>query len=408
MSLRDCHSSPCPLVRWVKIAALALFAVGTLFSQTSAAQPQYVAAQGRIVPEGGVIAVAASHDAGTPIVGALEVSVGDTVKEGHQLATLSTLPALNFALFQAQTRMQIATDAIDTATLAEQTSQARLKAAVADVALAEQGVAEALAAQEVAEKTLTETTAQMQAQQARLSGTWAENQRILDKDSPPAREAAQIRFEQKMLDLQKAELATSNAGTTTRLQAQIEQTRAAVETARQRVATAQAAQEIARIEAERAKQGIQTATAEQEVAKYALGEANARVKNALIQSPITGTVLQINARVGEAVPMEGLLLIANLEKLYAEAEVYINDLRFVKIGQKAKITGEAFEGEISGTVERIGNMVTLAEIFARDPASFTDRSVVRVRVRLDGYKGGAALPSPLPINSRLLVRIERD
>lgn len=408
MSFSDSNPHALRLVQRVKTAVIGLFTIGTLLGHAQAAQPQYVAAQGHIVPEGGVIAVAASHDGGTPIVGKLLVNVGDTVKAGDALARLTTQNTLLSAVTEARARAEAAAMRSESATQQVQVAQARVAAADTDVTLAQLGVAEALAAQEVAEKTLTEAIAQMQAQQTRLSDTWAENKRILDNDGPPAREAAQLRFEQKMLDLQKAELATSHAGTTVRLQAQVAQAKAAVETARQRVANAEAAQAIAKAEVHNAEANKVVTNFEYAAVSHAVTHAELLAQTGTLTAPIDGTVLQINARAGEAVSPEGLLLIADLSNLIAEAEIYINDLRYVTIGQRAKITGEAFEGEISGTVERIGQMVTLAEIFARDPASFTDQSVVKVRIRLNAAKDGGTLPSPLPINSRLLVRIERN
>lgn len=408
MSHSDPHTLGRSRLSRTKLAALALLSLGALLTQAGAAQPQFVAAQGRVLPTGGIIHVAASQDGGTPVVGTLKVSVGDQVKLGAPLAKLTTLESLQTAVAEARAQAETTALRLSVATPnAIKVAQARAAATDADVQLAQAGVAEALAAQDAAEKTLIEATSQFQAQQARLSGNWAENKRILDNDGPPAREAAQLRFEQKMLDLQKAELATSNAGTTLRLQAQIEQAKAAVQTAKQRVANAKAAQQIALAEVRNAEAGTAIAKAENAVAALAVSRAEQLARTATILSPINGTVLQINARAGEAVSPEGLLLIANLETLYVEAEVYIDDLRHVSLGQKARITGEAFAGEITGTVERIGQMVTLPEIFARDPAAFTDQRVVKVRVRLDkSTANGDALPA-LPVNSRVLVRIDR-
>lgn len=391
-------------------AAAVLLICGMLPAGAETARPRYVAAQGWVVPAGGVVQVAASHDGGTPIVSELKVQVGKQVTAGSVLATLTTLPALQATVLQAEAQEKAVANRVGEATLAEQAAQARLSAAAEDVVLAEKGVEEAIAAQDAARKALAEADAQAQAQQERLSGTWAENKRILDNDSPPAREAAQIRFDQKMLDLQKAELSGSAAGTALRLQAQIAQAQAVIESARQRVITAQAAQEVARIAAESAKLATQTAALEQEVSKQEVSLAKKRAQTGTLIAPISGTVLQINARAGEAVPPEGLLEVANLDKLYIEAEVYIDDLRHVKVGQKAHISGEAFGGELTGTVERIGQQVTLPEIFARDPAAFTDQRVVKVRVHLDANNTpplSDEVPWPLPINSRVLVRIDR-
>lgn len=376
---------------------------------TTVPAPQYVAAQGRVLPAGGIFGVAASSDSGTPIVHKLHVTEGQRIdKAGTPLAELSVKARLQAELAQAQAAAEAAATRwqLTQAPAQIQAVAAQQQIAAAEVALAGQAVREAEAAVRVAETSLTEAQAQTRATEEKLSGLIAENQRVLDKDSPPAREAAQIRFEQKQIDLEKQSLARGHAGTVLRLEAQIEQAKAAVVTARQRLETARLQQSAAAAEQVRFDNDAAALRQQSASATAAAEAARLRLEAAQINAPIAGTVLRINARAGEAVPPEGLLVLADLDKLCVDAEVYIDDLRHVKIGQKARITGESFAGEITATVERIGSNVELPETFTRDPAAFTDRRVVKVRLSLDGAP--QELPVPLPINSRVLVRINRQ
>lgn len=398
-------------------ASALLLGVFLLISQaaTAADSPaRYIAAQGRVVPAQGVVTPGVYAETGTPLLTQVHIKEGDTVKQGEALATLATQPMLEASfreMLQRETAMH------DEAAAAQKRAEAaaiRAQTAEAETKLAEQGVAEAEAAADTARKTLIEAGAATEAQQMRLSGTWAENQRILDKDSPPAREAAQLRFEQKMLDLQKQELADTAAAAELRLQAQVKQAETAVISAQLRVALAAQQAQLARAEAEAAALSAKAANAEAATGAYAATRAKQLLEAATLRSPVSGTVLSVNATGGEVIPQQGLAQIADLSNLCIDAEVYIDDLRHVRLGQKALVTSAAFEGTATGTVERIANEVSLPEIFNRDPAAFTDKRVVKVRIRLDGTndaKAGAAgiasLPAPLPLNASVLVRIER-
>jgi HlyD family secretion protein len=103
-----------------------------------------------------------------------------------------------------------------------------------------------------------------------------------------------------------------------------------------------------------------------------------------VRSPITGQVLKVHAKSGEAVSMtDGVVELGNTSQMYAVAEVYETDIGKVKVGQAATITSEVIDGEISGKVERIGLRIAKNDVLGTDPAAKTDVRVVEVRIKLD-------------------------
>jgi len=67
----------------------------------------------------------------------------------------------------------------------------------------------------------------------------------------------------------------------------------------------------------------------------------------------------------------------------AIAQVYESDIHRVETGQSARITSDSFEGELRGTVDRVGLQIQRQNVINADPSANIDARVVEVRVRLD-------------------------
>lgn len=91
-----------------------------------------------------------------------------------------------------------------------------------------------------------------------------------------------------------------------------------------------------------------------------LDQAMADKELAVIRSPIKGIVLKINNREGEAPSPEGILQIGRSKNMQAIIQVGEENLKLLKLGQKASITSEngAFSGDARGTISEIAPMVT--------------------------------------------------
>jgi HlyD family secretion protein len=127
------------------------------------------------------------------------------------------------------------------------------------------------------------------------------------------------------------------------------------------------------------------------VARANLAAAEADLAMAEVRAPSAGRVLVVNARAGERVGPDGILELGQTDEMYAVAEVYETDIGRVRKGQRATITSPALAAPLSGTVERIGQMVAKMDVLGTDPIAKTDARVVEVDVRLDEGQSAQAL-----------------
>jgi len=109
----------------------------------------------------------------------------------------------------------------------------------------------------------------------------------------------------------------------------------------------------------------------------------ARLDRTRICAPVTGQVLRVFTYPGERVGSKPLLQLGETGKMYAVAEVYETDVRFVRQGQRATASSPALGQPLTGTVERIGLRIYKNDVLNVDPCADTDSRVVEVRIRLD-------------------------
>ena len=117
-------------------------------------------------------------------------------------------------------------------------------------------------------------------------------------------------------------------------------------------------------------------------AQAGLGSAEARLERSVIRAPTDGRVLRIFTWPGETVTADPILRLGETGRMYAVAEVYETDVRFLREGQEAVITSPALPGSLRGTIERIGTMVYKNDVLGVDPAAETDARIVEVRIQL--------------------------
>jgi HlyD family secretion protein len=128
-----------------------------------------------------------------------------------------------------------------------------------------------------------------------------------------------------------------------------------------------------------------------DVAKADLAAAAASRDLATVRSPVDGQVVKVYARSGERVGPNGIVELAQNDKMYAVAEVYETDIGRVKVGQKATVASSAFDAPLIGTVEYIGLKIGKMDVLSTDPTAKTDARVVEVKIRLDDAKRAAGL-----------------
>ena len=107
-------------------------------------------------------------------------------------------------------------------------------------------------------------------------------------------------------------------------------------------------------------------------------------------APIAGTVLQVNARMGQPVgPTDTLVVVGETEQVWLAIDVYERDVGKVHVGDDVRVSSVAFPGRLfDGKVDQIGAVV--------DP----DRHVLEARIVLPNQDG--ALKPGMTASARIL------
>ncbi|BAZ37620.1 cyclic nucleotide modulated ABC exporter membrane fusion protein [Calothrix sp. NIES-4101] len=132
-----------------------------------------------------------------------------------------------------------------------------------------------------------------------------------------------------------------------------------------------------------------------------LKSAEAQLEQSIIRSPKAGKILKIFTHPGEAISQQGVLRLGDTRTMYAVAEVYETDVKFVNLGQRASITSPAFAKPLTGKVTEIGQMVFKNNLLGDDPTARSDVRVVEVKICLDQSQLVASL-------SQLQVDVQID
>jgi HlyD family secretion protein len=165
---------------------------------------------------------------------------------------------------------------------------------------------------------------------------------------------------------------------------------AAVERARAELGYAKA--ELARVEPLFARHMVAPAEHDRAAMRAAvagaeLAAAEAALALDTVHAPVAGQVTKVNAREGERVGPEGIVLLAQNQQMYAVAEVYETDVGRVHPGLRAVIRSPVLARPLGGVVERVGATVGPQDVFDEDPVAQIDGRVVDVKVRLDPEDG---------------------
>ena len=318
--------------------------------------PTAVSALGQIEPEGEIIELSVSSAAESSKVEKLLVKRGDKVKQGQVVAVLDRYDRASTEVDRAQTDVSIA-----------QANLERIRAG------AKQGD---ISAQEAAISRLeAELRGQVASQKAALSRLTAE----LENAQVEYNRYQQL-FEDGAISAQERDTRRLRVDTVGQQLAEAKETlNRTIETTSVQRNEAQARLESI---AEVRSVDVQVAQAELEQAQAAVKQAKAELALTEVRSPIDGRILKVNVRPGEVVGNRGIVEIGQTDRMYVMAEVYETDVDKIRLGQKAIVTGSAFQEELEGEVAQIGLEVRQQDVFESDPLVNTDNKVVEVKIRL--------------------------
>jgi len=284
--------------------------------------PSGVSSLGRIQPQDGIVVVGARSLSGQPsVIARLHVKEGDYISAGQTIAVLDSLPQMEAAARQAESRIKAAEMRV---------KQASEGPRPGDIAVLKAGIAR------------------------------------LEADLSNA-----------VTNLARTETLFKNAATTKPV---LDRDRYAVEAITQQIAEAK---ERLRTVGEIRPIDVDVANADVRAAEAELQRLKVESEAAVIRAPYNGTVLKVHAWQGSEVGPRGILELARVDQMSVFAEVAESDIQRVKVGQRAKITGYVLPRPLEGTVDRMGLKVSRNSLAVDDAINITDARVVEVRIKLD-------------------------
>jgi HlyD family secretion protein len=134
---------------------------------------------------------------------------------------------------------------------------------------------------------------------------------------------------------------------------------------------------------------ISVAQAQLEKAQIAVEQKQAALRDSEVRVPVAGQILKINTRIGEQVNIsQGIVELAQTEKMYVMAEIAEIDITKIKQGQAALITSEykSFAGDLHGKVAQIGLQVgrkQTQEASGSNPTTDKESRIIAIKIEID-------------------------
>jgi HlyD family secretion protein len=319
-------------------------------TNTSKEQTRAISALGRLEPEGEVIKVASPSALGTSRIVKLMVKEGDKVKQGQVIAILDSYDRSAAALLQAQSQAQESDRNL---------AKVRAGAKSGDIVAQEGNVLSAAA-----------NIKSLEANAVRIQSELEIAVRDYNRYLAIFQEGA---ISQTILDAYRLKVENLR-GQLMQAQQQIQQAQFQL---RQSQGLLSSVREVRPTDVQFAEAQLQTAIVNVKKAEVDLDLAQVR-------APIDGQVLKINSKTGEVVSQtNGVMDLGNTNQMYVVAEIYETEIGKIKVGQTATIESEAFEGVITGKVDRIGLRIAKNDVLGTDPAAKTDVRVIEVKIKLE-------------------------
>jgi HlyD family secretion protein len=319
--------------------------------------PKKVTALGRLEPQTEVIRLSAPATLDGDRVTEILVKQGDRVKKGQVVAILDSRNRLQAALAEAKEKVRSAQSRL--AQVKAGAKSGEIQAQESTIVKLQAELQGEIASQEAA-------ITRLQSELRNARSEFERNQKLYQEGaiSSSAIDSKRLVLESAEAKLQEA-LSGKNR-TANSLQAQIDEAKATLS----RIA------EVRPVDVEVAQTDVDSAIA-------AVKRAETELAQAIIRAPMDVQILKIHARLGEKIGDNGIADLGQTDRMVAVAEVYQTDIGKVKLGQEAAITGQAFSGEVKGTVSEIGLQVNRQNVFSDRPGENLDRRVIEVKIRLN-------------------------
>ena len=127
---------------------------------------------------------------------------------------------------------------------------------------------------------------------------------------------------------------------------------------------------------------LAVAEARVQSAEATLARARADAALSRVTAPIAGTILKVYARAGDLIGTDGLLELADLDRMDVTADVYETDLPRLRPGAAAEVIVPGEAVRFPATVREIGWLVRRTTQAGTDPVAAVDARTVEVRLTL--------------------------
>jgi HlyD family secretion protein len=319
--------------------------------------PRRVSALGRIEPETKIRKVAISNSLSGDRVQSLLVEENQLVKLGQPLAILNSQGTLQASLDEAEGQVAIARSKL---------AQVRAGAKQGEID------AQRFKIESLQRKLSGEKLAQDQNVASKLAK--------LNEASIEAKRYDQLFSAGGSSELERDRYRTRATTSRAEYQQALETREGTLSTLRSQIASEQ--QTLAKITEVR---GVDVVAAESELKKAMASRDRAKqeLSYATVVAPQNGNILKINARPGDKVGDDGLLEMADTSRMVVVAEVYQTDMRDIRIGQKATISADGFNGSVQANVYQINSQVQRQSVFSGEPGENQDQRVFEVKLRIE-------------------------
>lgn len=135
--------------------------------------------------------------------------------------------------------------------------------------------------------------------------------------------------------------------------------------------------------ARNAHQAVTRALQENRSASVAQELAEIQARESILLAPISGTVLKVFMKPGEAITNLPILQLGDLSQMECIAEVNETLVSRVQPGQRVQIRSGALSRSLSGTVRSVSRVVGTPSIRDPNPLAMVDRRAVEVLIDLD-------------------------
>jgi HlyD family secretion protein len=314
-----------------------------------------VSALGRIEPETKIRKVSVSSSLSGDRIEKILVEENQEVKEGDPLAILNSYGTLKASLDEANEMVAVADSKLKQVQAGAK--QGEIRAQEYKV----QSLEHQLAGEQLAQNQSV-ASARSKAKEAAVEAKRYDQLHSSGGISELERDRYRTRADTTTAELNKA--IETRTGTLSKLSSDISSARQTLE-------------QIKEVRPE----DVLTAQNEYRQAVASRNRAQQEFSFATVRAPQDGQILKLIARPGDKVGEDGILEMADTNRMIVTAEVQQTDLPRLRNGQAATITADGFEGQLTGTVFQVVPQVQRQSVFGGEPGENQDQRVFEVKIR---------------------------